>query len=89
MKPLYASLWLAFCFFSARCAARVDDYFNPAALEYSSDQHNAADLHYFAREGGQQPGTYHVTLLLNNRLMDSRDVTIGQGYRSLKVSECR
>lgn len=59
--------------------ARADDYFDPAALEFSSDQHHATDLHYFAREGGQQPGTYHVTLLLNNRVIDSRDVSFVQG----------
>ncbi|WP_422731668.1 fimbria/pilus outer membrane usher protein [Pantoea agglomerans] len=63
--------------------ARADDYFNPAALEFSSDQHNAADLHYFAHQGGQQPGIYHVTLLLNNRVIDSRDVTFVQGKSGL------
>ena len=89
MKPLYASPWLAgvpglmLILFCPLRGARADDYFNPAALEFSSDQHNAADLHYFAREGGQQPGTYHVTLLLNNRVIDSRDVTFVQGKDGL------
>lgn len=88
-KPLYASPWLAgvpglmLILFCPLRGARADDYFNPAALEFSSDQHNAADLHYFAREGGQQPGTYHVTLLLNNRVIDSRDVTFMQGKNGL------
>lgn len=88
-KPLYASSWLAgvpglmLLMFCPLRGARADDYFNPAALEFSSDQHNAADLHYFAHEGGQQPGTYHVTLLLNNRMIDSRDVTFVQGRNGL------
>jgi len=63
--------------------ARADDYFNPAALEFSSDQHNATDLHYFARQGGQQPGTYRVTLLLNNRVIESRDITFVPGRNGL------
>ncbi|WP_242455733.1 fimbria/pilus outer membrane usher protein [Pantoea agglomerans] len=88
-KPPYASPWLAgvpglmLILFCPLRGARADDYFNPAALEFSSYQHNAADLHYFAREGGQQPGTYHVTLLLNNRVIDSRDVTFMQGKNGL------
>lgn len=65
-----------------RCA-RADDYFNPAALEFSSDQHNAADLHYFSHKGGQQPGNYHVTLMLNNKVIGSRDVTFVQGKTGL------
>ena len=89
VKPFYASPWLAgvpglmLILFCPLRGARADDYFNPAALEFSSDQHNAADLHYFAREGGQQPGTYPVTLLLNNRVIDSRDVTFVQGKNGL------
>ena len=88
-KTFHASPWLAgvpglmLLLFCPLRGARADDYFNPAALEFSSDQHNAADLHYFAREGGQQPGTYHVTLLLNNRVIDSRDVNFVQGRNGL------
>jgi len=82
-KPLYASPWLMLILFCPLRGARADDYFDPAALEFSSDQHHATDLHYFAREGGQQPGTYHVTLLLNNRVIDSRDVSFVQGRAGL------
>lgn len=88
-KPLSATPWLAgvpglmLILFCPLRGARADDYFNPAALEFSSDQHNAADLHYFNHEGGQQPGTYHVTLMLNNQVIDSRDVSFVQGKSGL------
>jgi len=42
--------------------ARAEDYFDPAALELSSPQQKTADLHYFATQGGQQPGTYPVSI---------------------------
>lgn len=88
-KQLSVSPWLAgipglmlVLFFPLR-GARADDYFNSAALEFLSDQHNAVDLHYFSHEGGQQPGTYHVTLMLNNKVIDSRDVTFVQNKTGL------
>ncbi|MGK3142212.1 fimbria/pilus outer membrane usher protein [Pantoea sp. C2G6] len=89
IKPFYLFPWLAgvpglaLLILCPLRVARADDYFNPAALEFSSDQHNAADLHYFAREGGQQPGSYHVTLLLNNQVVDSRDITFVAGKAGL------
>lgn len=61
----------------------AEEYFNPAALELSSGQQKSADLHYFSREGGQQPGTYHVTVLLNNRAIDNRDVAFVEGRNGL------
>lgn len=64
-------------------AARADDYFNPAALEFSSAQQNAADLHYFSHEGGEQPGTYYVTLLLNNRVVNRGYMTFVAGRDGL------
>ena len=40
--------------------AMADDYFDPAALEFADPQQQTSDLHYFAKPGGQQPGTYPV-----------------------------
>lgn len=42
-------------------AALADDYFDPAALELSDPQQQMADLHYFEKAGGQQPG-YGLTI---------------------------
>jgi outer membrane usher protein len=50
------------------------DYFDPAALELSSQQQSEVDLSYFSREGGQQPGTYKVNIFLNQRLIDEKNI---------------
>lgn len=48
-------------------AALADDYFDPAALELSDPQQQMADLHYFEKAGGQQPGRYTVSVWINNQ----------------------
>ena len=63
--------------------AFAEDYFNPAALEFSSTQQKSADLHYFSQQGGEEPGTYHVTILLNNTAWESRDITFVEGRKGL------
>nr|WP_084089713.1 fimbria/pilus outer membrane usher protein [Erwinia oleae] len=47
--------------------AMADDYFDPAALELTDPQHETADLHYFSKAGGQQPGFYPVSIVVNNQ----------------------
>ena len=47
--------------------ARAEDYFDPAALELSDPQQKTADLHYFAKPGGQQPGSYSVSVWVNDQ----------------------
>lgn len=54
--------------------ALAEDYFDPAALEMSTGQQKAADLSYFAKQGGQQPGTYKVHVYLDQQQVDTRDV---------------
>ncbi|WP_333609847.1 fimbria/pilus outer membrane usher protein [Pantoea piersonii] len=63
--------------------ALADDYFDPAALEFSSEQQKTADLHYFSRQGGELPGTYHITILVNGNVYDSRDITFVEGRHGL------
>ena len=53
-------------FLCQSATAWADDYFDPAALEFANPQQKMADLHYFAKSGGQQPGTYPVTIWVNN-----------------------
>jgi outer membrane usher protein len=48
---------MMFCL-SPLSRALADDYFDPAALEFADPQQQTSDLHYFAKPGGQQPGTY-------------------------------
>ncbi|MEB6379018.1 fimbrial biogenesis outer membrane usher protein [Leclercia adecarboxylata] len=53
---------------------RAEDYFDPAALELSSPQQKTADLHYFATSGGQQPGTYPVSIWVNDQQVSERNI---------------
>ena len=55
--------------------ARAEDYFDPAALEFANPQQKTADLHYFAKSGGQQPGTYPVSIWVNNQEIAQSEVT--------------
>ncbi|MTD41277.1 fimbria/pilus outer membrane usher protein [Erwinia sp. CPCC 100877] len=59
------------------------DYFDPAALELSSQQQSEVDLSYFSRKGGQQPGTYKVNIFLNQRLIDERNIDFVAGQTGL------
>ena len=52
-----------------------DDYFDPAALEFADPQQQTSDLHYFAKPGGQQPGTYSVTVVVNDQELGQADIT--------------
>ncbi|WNY89881.1 fimbria/pilus outer membrane usher protein [Leclercia adecarboxylata] len=54
---------------------QAEDYFDPAALELSSPQQKTADLHYFATAGGQQPGTWPVTIWVNDQQVSEGNIT--------------
>jgi P pilus assembly protein, porin PapC len=58
-------------------SVRADDYFNPNAIDLR-DGAQAADLADFAQVGGQKPGTYRVTVYVNNAEVDKRDVVFVQ-----------
>lgn len=61
--------------------ALADDYFDPAALEVGAGQQKSTDLSYFSRTGGQQPGTYRVSIFLDEEKVDTRDIVfINAGY---------
>lgn len=53
--------------------AQAEDYFNPAALEMTSEP-SAIDLEKFSVSGGQMPGPYRVDIYLNDSRIDTRDV---------------
>lgn len=55
--------------------ALADDYFDPAALEVTDPQQKTADLHYFEKDGGQQPGTYTVSIWVNQQQVAKGNVT--------------
>lgn len=64
--------------------AWADDYFDPAALELRDPQQKLADLRYFAKAGGQQPGTYPVSVWLNEQEVTQQNVTFVEENGQLK-----
>ncbi|KNC95587.1 fimbria/pilus outer membrane usher protein [Trabulsiella odontotermitis] len=54
--------------------AHARDYFNPALLEIDNPAMKGADLSAFER-GGQAPGTWRVDVIINDRQVDTREVT--------------
>lgn len=65
---------LALGFGISALPAQAEDYFNPAALELTSEQEKP-DLEKFSSNGGQLPGTYRVDIYLNDNKVDTREVT--------------
>ncbi len=70
-----ATLPTMICCLSPLSRALADDYFDPAALEFADPQQQTSDLHYFAKPGGQQPGTYPVTVVVNDQELGQADIT--------------
>lgn len=54
--------------------AQAEDFFDPHALEITSGQQQASDLTYFSQQGGQKPGRYRVMILVNQNLVDEREL---------------
>lgn len=67
--PLMACVPAALLLLCYQNTTRAEDYFDPSALELSDPQQKMADLHYFAKPGGQQPGRYPVDVWVNNQQM--------------------
>lgn len=70
-----ATLPTMMCCLSPLSRALADDYFDPAALEFADPQQQTSDLHYFAKPGGQQPGTYPVTVVVNDQELGQANIT--------------
>lgn len=65
-------------------AAQADDYFDPAAVELSDPQQKTVDLHYFAKSGGQQPGSYPVSVWVNNEPVGQATIEFVEDSGALK-----
>ncbi|WP_058912082.1 fimbria/pilus outer membrane usher protein [Entomohabitans teleogrylli] len=53
----------------------AEEVFNVHALELDDQEQGNVDLSWFTRDGGQAPGTYHVTISINDRtLPEIRDI---------------
>ncbi len=58
--------------------AGAREYFNPALLEIDNPVQEGADLSIFEEGSMQAPGAYRVDLLLNNQMIDSRELEFVQ-----------
>lgn len=56
---------------------RADTEFNPALLEKRSGANTKVDLAAFEK-GSQGPGTYHVDILVNGQIQETRDVKFAE-----------
>lgn len=81
---LFASMPPLLCLLCHSAAVWADDYFDPAALEFANPQQKMADLHYFAKSGGQQPGTYPVSIWVNNQEIGQGSVTFVEDHGALQ-----
>lgn len=71
-RRLTVSLALAMTQLASYAEGR--DFFNPALLEIDNPAMKGADLSAF-ESGGQAPGTWRVDVIINDRQVDTRDVT--------------
>ncbi|MCS3601732.1 outer membrane usher protein [Buttiauxella sp. BIGb0471] len=70
--------------------AQSRDYFNPALLELNNPSSQGADLAAF-EEGVQAPGIYRVDIVLNNQIVDTRDIAfklVKEGNGEAKLQPC-
>lgn len=81
---LLATMPTALLFMSCSGPVLADDYFDPAALEFSDQQQKTADLHYFSKTGGQLPGTYRVSIVVNNQTVSQQTVEFVEEDGELK-----
>ncbi|WP_408639700.1 fimbria/pilus outer membrane usher protein [Dryocola boscaweniae] len=81
---LLATMPTALMLMSHSRLALADDYFDPAALEFSDRQQKTADLHYFSKAGGQQPGAYQVSVVVNDQQVSQQTVEFTEDDGILK-----
>ncbi|HKM95725.1 MAG TPA: fimbria/pilus outer membrane usher protein [Buttiauxella sp.] len=70
--------------------AQSRDYFNPALLEVNNPSSQGADLAAF-EDGEQAAGIYRVDIVINNQLVDTRDITfrmVKEGNGEAKLQPC-
>ncbi|WP_348959211.1 fimbria/pilus outer membrane usher protein [Enterobacter cloacae complex sp. Mu1197] len=73
-KPARLALLIAFALAGSMQNTMARDYFNPDLVELDNPQNGGkADLAAF-EAGSQAPGTYHVDVMLDNELVDTRDI---------------
>ncbi|HKN02991.1 MAG TPA: fimbria/pilus outer membrane usher protein [Buttiauxella sp.] len=93
-RPQLRSTHLAWCVAFA-CSGmsevvQANDYFNPALLEVDNPSSQGVDLAAF-ENGEQAPGVYRVDVIINDQMLDTRDVTFKlakEGNEEAKLQPC-
>lgn len=74
IRPAPLAMFIAFVCLGAAQAVNARDFFNAELVELDNPGIDKADLSAF-ESGAQAAGTYHVDILLDDQLMDTRDIT--------------
>lgn len=72
-KPARMAIFIAFALSSEAQMASAQDTFNPELLEVGNPGAGRTDLSAY-EAGSQSPGVYHVDIILDDQLIDTRDV---------------
>lgn len=74
IKPTFLACYISFVCSGASTSCIAQDYFNPALLEIDNPSSRKVDLSAF-ENGEQAPGIYRVDVIINDQMVDSRDIT--------------
>jgi outer membrane usher protein len=72
-KPARVALFVAIALGASNHSVYARDVFNPALLEVDNPGAGKADLSAF-EAGAQAPGTYHVDVMVDEQLAETRDI---------------
>lgn len=72
-NKIFTPASLAFFIATVCATAHAQDYFNPELLEIDNPGAGKTDLSLF-EAGSQAPGSYRVDVVLNDQLVDTRDI---------------
>lgn len=73
IRPAPLAIFIAIACLGITQAAFARDFFNAELVELDNPGMNKADLSAF-ESGAQAAGTYHVDIILDDQLMDTRDI---------------
>lgn len=64
--------------------AQADDYFSPDLIEMRGSAEREIDISRFSKAGGQSPGIWPVTVLVNNQHVEEREIRFVAADDALK-----
>ncbi|KFC81318.1 fimbria/pilus outer membrane usher protein [Buttiauxella agrestis] len=89
-RPAFLACGIALACSGMSESAQSRDYFNPALLEVDNPSSQGVDLAAF-ENGEQAEGVYRVDVIINNEMVDTRDITFSllkEGNDEAKLQPC-